>query len=70
VFGIPVADVAQAFHIYNLLPVPGENVPVNVFLTLSWTYMSAPPPIGPDVHPTPAGYAIIAGAFASKIKLP
>ncbi len=66
-FGIPVADVAQAFRIYNFLPVPGENVPVNVFLTLSWTYMSASPP---DIHPTPAGYAIIARAFASKIKLP
>jgi lysophospholipase L1-like esterase len=70
VFDVPVADVAQAFRIYNFLPVPGEKIPVNVFLTLSWTYMSAPPPTGPDIHPTPAGYTAIAGAFARKIKLP
>jgi lysophospholipase L1-like esterase len=70
VFDVPVADVAQAFRIYNFLPVPGENVPVNVFLTLAWTYMSAPPPIGPDIHPNAAGYLAIAGAFASKITLP
>jgi lysophospholipase L1-like esterase len=70
VFGVPVADVAQAFRIYNFLPVPGENVPVNVFLTLAWTYMGAPAPLGPDIHPDAAGYAAIAGAFASKIRLP
>jgi lysophospholipase L1-like esterase len=70
VFDVPVADVAQAFRIYNFLPVPGENVPVNVFLTLSWTYMSAPPPIGPDIHPNAAGYLSIARAFSSKITLP
>jgi lysophospholipase L1-like esterase len=69
-FDVPVADVAQAFRIYNFLPVPGENIPVNVFLTLAWTYMSAPPPIGPDIHPNPAGYTAIAGAFVSKIVLP
>jgi lysophospholipase L1-like esterase len=68
-FGVPVADVAQAFRIYNFLPVPGENVPVNVFLTLAWTWMGAHPPLGPDIHPNAAGYAVIAGAFASKIAL-
>jgi lysophospholipase L1-like esterase len=66
-FGVPVADVASAFRIYNFLPVPGEGVPVNVFLTLAWTWMAAPAPIGPDIHPNAAGYAAIAGAFASKI---
>ena len=67
VFAFPVADVAAAFRIYNFLPVPGENVPVNVFLTLAWTWMGASPP---DIHPDNAGYAAIAGAFASKITLP
>ena len=67
VFGVPAADVAQAFRTYNFLPVPGENVPVNVFLTLAWTYMGASPP---DIHPNAAGYAIIASAFAAKITLP
>jgi lysophospholipase L1-like esterase len=65
-FDVPVADVARAFRIYNFLPVPGENVPVNVFLTLTWTWMSA---LTPDIHPNAAGYAVIAGAFASKIAL-
>jgi lysophospholipase L1-like esterase len=69
-FGVPVADVAHAFRIYNFLPVPGENVPVNVFLTLAWTWMGAPAPIGPDIHPNAAGYAVIAGAFAAKITMP
>jgi lysophospholipase L1-like esterase len=70
VFGVPVADVARAFRIYNFTPVPEEDLPVNVFLTLSWTWMTAPPPFGPDVHPNTAGYAAIAGAFATKITLP
>ncbi len=69
-FGVPVADVAQAFRIYNFTPVPGENVPVNVFLTLAWTWMDAPPPFGPDIHPNAAGYAVIASAFAKKITVP
>jgi lysophospholipase L1-like esterase len=66
-FHVPVADVAHAFRTYNFLPVPGENLPVNVFLILAWTYMGAPSPIGPNIHPNAAGYAAIAGAFASKI---
>lgn len=69
-FGVPVADVAQTFHTYNFLPVPGENIPVNVFFVLAWTYMGTPPPIGPDIHPNGTGYAMIAGALANKIKLP
>jgi lysophospholipase L1-like esterase len=70
VFGIPVADAAAAFRTYNFAPLPGENLPVNVFLVLSWTWMSAPAPLGPDFHPNAAGYAAIAGAFATKISLP
>ena len=69
-YRIPVADVAHAFKIYNFAPVPGEDVPVNVFLTLAWTWMGAPAPVGPDIHPNAAGYAAIAGAFASKIAIP
>jgi lysophospholipase L1-like esterase len=69
-YRIPVADVARAFKIYNFIAVPGEDVPVNVFLTLAWTWMGAPAPVGPDIHPNAAGYAAIAGAFASKIAVP
>jgi hypothetical protein len=64
-FAIPMADVAQAFHIYDFAPVPGVNLPLNVFLTLAWTWMGAPPPLGPDIHANAAGYAVIAGAFAA-----
>jgi lysophospholipase L1-like esterase len=69
VFGVPVADVATAFRTYNFAAVPVENLPVNVFMVLSWTYMGAPPPLGPDFHCNAAGYAAIAGAFASQITL-
>ncbi len=70
VFGVPVADVAHAFRIYNFLPVPGENVPANVFLTLGWTWMGAHAPIGPEIRPNAAGYAVIASALAAKITVP
>lgn len=69
-FGIPVADVAKAYHISDSTDVPIINLPINVFLTLTYTWMAAPPPLGPDIHPNAAGYAVIAGAFASKIGLP
>jgi lysophospholipase L1-like esterase len=70
VFGVPVADVAAAFHITDTTPVPLADVPVNVFLTLAWTWMGAPPPIGPNVHPNAIGYVVIAGAFVKTIGTP
>jgi lysophospholipase L1-like esterase len=66
-FSIPVADVAHAFQITNFTPIPFINLPVNVLLTLSWTWMGVPPPLGPDIHANAIGYAVIAGAFAEKI---
>jgi lysophospholipase L1-like esterase len=66
-FSIPVADVAQTFQINNFTLIPFINLPVNVFITLTWTWMGAPPPLGPDVHPNAIGYLAIAGAFAGKI---
>lgn len=62
-FGVPVADVATAFRITNYSLVPGINLPWNVFLELVWTWIGAPPPRGPDIHPNAAGYLVIAGAF-------
>ncbi len=67
--GVPVADVAKAFHISDFTSVPVINLPINVFLTLTWTWMAAPPPLGPDIHPNSAGYATIASAFVSKIAM-
>jgi lysophospholipase L1-like esterase len=47
--------------------VPGFNVPLNAFLELTWTWIAAPPPRGPDVHPNAAGYSVIATAFVRAI---
>jgi lysophospholipase L1-like esterase len=68
-FRVPVADVAQAFRIYNFALVPAGDIPLplNVFLTGVYTWMAVPAPVGPNVHPTMQGYAVIAQAFLSKI---
>jgi lysophospholipase L1-like esterase len=67
-FDVPVADVAKAYHISDFTPLSVLNLPINVFLTLTWTWMAAPAPLGPDIHPNAAGYAVIAGAFAEPIE--
>jgi lysophospholipase L1-like esterase len=60
----PVADVAAAFEAENFTPVPGAGgLPVNVILACQWTWMCAPPPIGPNIHGNLQGYAVIAKAF-------
>ena len=69
-FRVPVADVEAAFRTGDFTPVPGLNVPLNVLLVLAWTWMGAPPPNGPDIHPNSLGYAVIAGAFAKKLGRP
>ena len=66
-FDVPVADVASAFNVNNFTLVPFINIPVNVFITLTWTWMAAPAPYGPDIHPDAIGYAAIAVAFVEKI---
>jgi lysophospholipase L1-like esterase len=60
---VPVANVAATFRINN----PQGVTPLNVALALAWTWMGAPPPRGPDVHPNALGYAAIAAAFAKAI---
>ena len=60
---VPVANVAATFRINN----PQGVTPLNVALALVWTWMGAPPPRGPDVHPNALGYAAIASAFAKVI---
>jgi lysophospholipase L1-like esterase len=66
-FSVPVADVAQGFQIKNFNIISVFNLPVNVYLTLIWTWMGAPAPFGPDIHPNVFGYAVIAAAFTEKI---
>jgi len=65
--GDRVADVARAFKLTDFANVPGFNVPLNAFLELTWTWIAAPPPRGPDVHPNAAGYSVIATAFVRAI---
>ena len=69
-FGVPVADVAGAFRIADSTPLPRFGVPVNVLLTFVLTWMGAPPPIGPDIHPNAIGYAVIVGAFVNALEAP
>lgn len=70
-FGYPVADVAGAFQSndFDLVPFPPpfDSVPLNVALICQWTYMCIPPPVGPNIHATPEGYGVIAGAFLSAL---
>jgi lysophospholipase L1-like esterase len=63
-----IARVAEAFDTYE----PFENtttygaqtgVPVAVAQICELTAMCKPPPLGPDIHATDAGYAVIAAAF-------
>lgn len=69
-FGVPVADVANAFmsnDFATMVPLPGAgiSVPVNVALICGWTFMCVPSPVGPNIHATTDGYAVIAATFAS-----
>ena len=63
----PESSALHAYRINDFTLIPFINLPVNVFLTLTWTWMGAPSPFGPDIHPNAVGYAVIAGAFAEKI---
>jgi lysophospholipase L1-like esterase len=66
-FAVPVANVAAAFQTNNFSTLPFLGVPVNVALICAWTWMCAPPPLGPNIHANDVGYAVIAGTFARKI---
>ncbi len=65
--GVPVADVAAAFHaddFITFVPVPGfGDVPLNVALVCQWTWMCVPPPQGPNIHANATGYQVISEAF-------
>lgn len=56
---VPIADVAATFRT--------DSFPANVLLALAWTWMGAPPPRGPDVHPNALGYAAMAASFVRTI---
>ena len=66
-FKVPMADVASAFHEEDLgvVRIPHkESTTVNVQYECKLTWMCAPKPYGPNIHPSDAGYAAIAKAIA------
>jgi len=71
--GARVADVAGSFSsndFTTLVPLPGAgNVPLNVARICQWTWVCAPPPLGPNNHPNAAGYGVMAATLASTLGL-
>jgi lysophospholipase L1-like esterase len=66
-FGVARADVASAFHTDSALPLAeyaGKRLPTDVTDVCSWTWMCPQSATASqDVHPTTAGYRVIADAF-------
>lgn len=65
-FKVPMADVATAFHEADLTKVhitKTEVTTANVQYECKFTWMCAPKPFGPNLHPTDAGYQAIAQAI-------
>ena len=61
---ITVADVPRAFSSMELLRTEAVGglgtLPVAVARVCQWTWMCAPAPRGPDIHPNGVGYRVIA----------
>lgn len=69
-FAIPFANVAKAFHEYvgaTTQLANGVAVSGNAAVACTLTWMCAPPPFGPNSHPTDAGYQVIANTIAALI---
>lgn len=68
---IKVATVGRAFLTSKPLTdttlLNGQPVPVAVATICQLTWMCAPAPQGPNIHANPAGYSLIAMAFAGKL---
>jgi lysophospholipase L1-like esterase len=68
---VKVAPVARAFltskPFADTTLLNGQQVPVAVASICELTWMCAPAPQGPNIHANPAGYSLIAVAFASKL---
>jgi lysophospholipase L1-like esterase len=63
--GDPVADVESAFAVTDLRPVGAT--PLDVLRECQWTWICAPPPLGPDIHANTDGYGVIARAFETAL---
>ncbi len=66
-FSVPVADVATAFGSDDFTPSGVPGVPKNVLNICVLTYMCVAPPVGPNIHANPNGYAVIAATLASTL---
>ena len=67
---VPFARVGEAFsdHVHAVVSLAnGVTVSGNVGAACKLTWMCAPAPFGPNIHPTDAGYHVIAMAIASLI---
>jgi len=67
-FRVRVADIATAFHEEDVRIVrisKKESTTVNVQFECKLTWMCAPRPYGPNIHPSDSGYAAIANAIVA-----
>jgi lysophospholipase L1-like esterase len=67
-FKVPIADIATAFHEQDSRVVhisKKEATTVNVKYECKLTWMCAPKPFGPNIHPNDSGYLAIANAIAA-----
>jgi lysophospholipase L1-like esterase len=67
-FKVPIADIATAFHEQDSRVVhisKKEATTVNVQYECKLTWMCAPKPFGPNIHPNDSGYLAIANAIAA-----
>ncbi len=71
--GAAVADIEGAFSSNDfaaIVELPGFGpAPLNVVRVCQWTWVCAPPPLGPDNHANAAGYGVMAAAFAAALGL-
>ena len=69
--GASTADVEGAFSTTDfttIVSLPGAgDVPLNVARICMWTWVCAPPPLGPNNHANAAGYGVMAEAFAAEL---
>ncbi|MFC0431813.1 GDSL-type esterase/lipase family protein [Kutzneria buriramensis] len=63
--GAKVADVETAFHTTEFT---STTPPLNVATICADTYMCAAPPVGPNIHPNPSGYRLMANAVEAQLR--
>jgi lysophospholipase L1-like esterase len=68
-FGVPMADVSAAFAMASTraVVVHGTAEPENAARVCELTWMCAPRPYGPNLHPNDAGYQVIAQTLSNLV---